>query len=306
MTIKPSSPLSRNSVYRKTHELLRRLITCKQREFFAAIEEPAAFSVAFVDVPGTRVQLFVTCLVDLLYPEVGERTVALLERLGCEVAFPAGQTCCGQPALSSGYPEQARIVADRFLDAFADTEGPIVAPFGSCVHMVRHHYPRLYDGERGQIAARLAERTYELPSFIVDELGREVVGGRYPSSGVTPVAYHHECHMRFGLGVTAAPISLLRGVAGCTLVDPPRGELCCGFGGTFSLQLGDVSVAMADEKLDSAMAAGARAIVSTDVGCLMHLEGRARRRELPLRVHHLVDLLEPDGAEAFGRAGASP
>jgi L-lactate dehydrogenase complex protein LldE len=246
--------------------------------------------------PAPRVQLFVTCLVDLLYPEIGERTVALLERLGCEVAFPSTQTCCGQPALSSGYPRDAVTVAERFLDAFADTEGPIVAPFGSCVHMVRHHYPRLLEGERAAIAARLAARTYELPTFIVDKLGRPAVGGRYPGSGMTTVAYHHECHMRYGLGVTAAPMSLLRGVAGCTIVEPLHGGLCCGFGGTFSLKLTDVSVAMADEKLDSALGAGARAIVSTDVGCLMHLEGRARRRGLPLRVHHLVDLLEPDGA----------
>jgi len=246
-------------------------------------------------VPAPCVQLFVTCLVDLLYPEVGERTVALLERLGCEVAFPSAQTCCGQPALSSGYPRDAVKVADRFLDAFADTEGPIVAPFGSCVHMVRHHYARLYDGERATVAAGLAARIHDLPSFIVDELGRPAVGGRYPGRAGTAVAYHHECHMRYGLGVTKAPMSLLRGVAGCTIVEPARGELCCGFGGTFSLKLGDVAVAMADEKLDSALAAGAQAIVSTDVGCLMHLEGRARRRELPLRVHHLVDLLEPDG-----------
>lgn len=246
-------------------------------------------------MPRPRVQLFVTCLVDLLYPGIGERTVSLLERLGCEVAFPPTQTCCGQPALSAGYPSEALTVADQFLDAFADTEGAIVAPFGSCVHMVRHHYPRLYQDERATIAARLAARTYELASFVVDELGRKAVGGRYPSPGVTAVAYHHECHMRYGLGVTDAPMSLLRGVAGCTIVEPARSELCCGFGGTFSLKLGDVSVAMADEKLDSALQAGAQAIVSTDVGCLMHLEGRARRRDLPLRLHHLVDLLEPDG-----------
>jgi L-lactate dehydrogenase complex protein LldE len=250
---------------------------------------------SFRHMSAAPVQLFVTCLVDLLYPEIGERTVALLERLGCEVAFPTTQTCCGQPALSTGYPHQAVTVAERFLEAFADTEGPIVAPFGSCVHMVRHHYPRLFGGERATVAAELAARTYELSSFIVEELGRETVGGRYPGPGGTAVAYHHECHMRYGLGVTAAPMSLLRGVAGCTIVEPPRGELCCGFGGTFSLKLSDVSVAMADEKLDSAMEAGAQAIVSTDVGCLMHLEGRARRRGLPVHVHHLVDLLEPDG-----------
>ena len=246
-------------------------------------------------VPVPRVQLFVTCLVDLLYPDVGERAVALLERLGCEVAFPSGQTCCGQPALTSGYPREATAVAGRWLDAFAGTDGFIVAPFGSCVHMVRHQYARLFEGERAAAAAALAARTYELSNFIVEQLGRADVGGRYPAPGMTRVAYHHECHLRYGLGVREAPLTLLRGVAGCTLVEPARGELCCGFGGTFALKLPAVSVAMADEKLDGALHAGAQAIVSTDVGCLMHLEGRARRRGLPLRVHHLVELLEPDG-----------
>jgi L-lactate dehydrogenase complex protein LldE len=250
---------------------------------------------------GVPVQLFVTCLVDLLYPRVGERTVSLLERLGCEVEFARGQTCCGQPALNSGHPAAARTVASRFLDAFAETDGPIVAPFGSCVHMVRHHYPQLFaDAGVGQVqlARALGARTTDLASFVVDVLGRSDVGGRYPGSGhgpPVPVAYHHECHLLRGLGVADAPLALLRGVAGCTLVEAERGDLCCGFGGTFSLKMSDVSVAMADEKLDRALAAGARAIVSTDVGCLMHLEGRARRRGLPLAVHHLVDLLEPDG-----------
>jgi len=242
-----------------------------------------------------RVQLFVTCLVDLLQPGVGERTVGLLERLGCEVAFPAGQTCCGQPAHNSGYADDARRVAERFLDVFAATDGPIVAPFGSCVHMVRHGYPRLFadDPTRAETAAAVAERTFDLATFVVGELGHDQVGGRYPGDRDTAVAYHHECHMLRGLGSAEPPLS--RGVTGCRLVEPEHGALCCGFGGTFALKLADVSVAMADEKLDRAMAAGARAIVSTDVGCLMHLEGRARRRGLDLRVHHLVDLLEPGG-----------
>jgi L-lactate dehydrogenase complex protein LldE len=293
--IKASSPPSRNPVSRKTHELLRGGEYLQTAGILARDPGTARIFRSFRAVPGPRVQLFVTCLVDLLYPEVGERAVALLERLGCEVSFPATQTCCGQPGVTSGYPRDAVTVADRFLETFADTEGPIVAPFGSCVHMVRHHYPRLFKGERAAIAAGLGARTYELSSFIVDELGRPAVGGHYPGPGTTAVAYHHECHMRHGLGVTAAPLSLLRGVAGCTIVEPARTELCCGFGGTFALKLSDVSVAMADEKLDNALAAGAQAIVSTDVGCLMHLEGRARRRGLPVQVHHLVDLLEPDG-----------
>jgi len=245
-----------------------------------------------------RVQLFVTCLVDLLYPEVGERTVALLERLGCEVSFPAAQTCCGQPAANSGYPDDARRVAGHFIDVFAATEGPIVAPFGSCIHMVRHHYPRLFadDHERLRLARAVGERTHELAGFIVSELGHDEVGGRYPGPAGATIAYHAECHLLRGLGGGEHPQRLLAGVAGCELVEVERAELCCGFGGTFSLKLPALSAAMADEKLDSALRAGADAIVSTDVGCLMHLEGRARRRGLGLRVHHLVDLLEPSGA----------
>ena len=244
-----------------------------------------------------RVQLFVTCLVDLLQPDVGERTVALLERLGCEVAFPADQTCCGQPAMNSGYPDEARRVADHWLEVFGPTEGPIVAPFGSCVHMVRHGYRRLYAEEPGRLVAaeELAARTFDLATFVVERLGHAEVGGRYPGPDAA-VAYHHECHMLRGLGSSEPPLSLLGGVAGCTVVHPERADLCCGFGGTFSLKLPEVSTAMADEKLDRALDAGADAIVSTDVGCLMHLEGRARRRGLDLRVHHLVDLLEPEGS----------
>jgi len=244
-----------------------------------------------------RVQLFITCLVDLVYPEVGERTVALLERLGCEVEFPAGQTCCGQPAQNSGHPDDARRVAAHFLDVFAPTEGPIVAPFGSCAHMVRHHYPHLFaeDPERLAQVEDVTARTFDIASFIVDELGLDQVGGRYPGPEGTTVAWHPECHLMRGLDVRDQPLSLLRGVDGCQLVEPEHVELCCGFGGTFSLKLPEISAGMADEKLDRAAAAGAQAIVSTDPGCLMHLEGRARRRGVPLRIHHLVDLLEPEG-----------
>jgi L-lactate dehydrogenase complex protein LldE len=228
-------------------------------------------------------------LVDLVHPAVGERTVALLERLGCEVRFPAGQTCCGQPALNSGHPHAARRVAHAFLDAFAETDGPIVAPFGSCVHMVRHAYGRVVgDDDR---AAAVAARVRDLPSFIVEDLGRTDVGGAY--DGV--VAWHDECHLLRGTGGAGAARRLLRGVRGCRVVEVEHPDLCCGFGGTFALKVPKVSAAMADEKLDRALAAGAEAIVSTDPGCLMHLEGRARRRGLDLKVHHLVDLLEPDG-----------
>jgi len=236
-----------------------------------------------------EVQLFITCLVDLAAPGVGERTVSLLERLGCTVSFPAGQTCCGQPAFNSGHPDPARRVAERFVEVFTATEGPIVAPFGSCVHMVQHGYRRLL-GDSPEAAA-VAVRTRDLFSFIVDDLGVSDVGGRFDGT----VAWHDECHLLRGSGGAGAARTLLDGVEGCSVVETERPELCCGFGGTFSMKLPKVSAAMADEKLDRAVDAGATAIVSTDPGCLMHMEGRARRRGMALRCHHLVDLLEPDG-----------
>ena len=237
-----------------------------------------------------HVQLFVTCLVDLVQPAVGERTVRLLERLGCTVAFPAGQTCCGQPAYNSGHPAAARKVAEAWLRAFEPTSGPIVAPFGSCVHMVRHHYERLL----GPRAAPTTARVRDLASFVVQDLGREEVGGRYPGPEGTAVAWHDECHLLRGVGGAGHARRLLDGVAGCQVVLTERPDLCCGFGGSFALKEPQVSAAMADEKIDRAVEAGARAIVSTDPGCLMHLEGRARRRGVDLRVHHLVDLLQPE------------
>lgn len=242
------------------------------------------------------VQLFTTCLADLTYPEVAERLVALLERLGCEVACPAGQTCCGQFTWNSGYEQETLPLARHFLDVFEPDPAPLVAPFGSCVHMVRHHYPRLFRDRPAELerARALAARTHDFCSFVVDVLGVSDAGGRAPERGLK-VAYHDECHMLRGLGERDQPRRLLAGVEGVELVSVPGDELCCGFGGTFSMKLPEVSAAMADERLDRVAAAGADALVTTDVGCMMHLEGRARRRGQPLRVLHLLELLEPDG-----------
>jgi L-lactate dehydrogenase complex protein LldE len=224
-----------------------------------------------------RVQLFVTCLVDLFTPGIGERTVSLLERLGCEVEFPAGQTCCGQPAHNSGARAAAGRVGEHWREVFA-ADVPVVAPFGSCVHHVRETLG--------------AGNVHDLAGFIVDVLGHETVGGRWAGG---PVAWHDECHLLRGTRTAAAARWLLGGVEGCEVVQTERADLCCGFGGTFSLKKRAVSAAMADEKIDRALAAGATAIVSTDPGCLLHLEARARRRGLELRALHLVDLLEPEG-----------
>lgn len=247
-------------------------------------------------MPAPRVQLFVTCLADLIYPEVGERLVALLERLGCEVSFPEDQTCCGQFAWNAGYEAETLPLALHTIETFSREEGPLVAPFGSCVHMLRHHYPRLLAGRPDDLArARaLAERSFDFASFVVDELGVEQVGGRAPRPGMR-VAYHDECHLLRGLGVRDQPRRLLAAVEGLELVPLEDDELCCGFGGVFSMKLPQVSAAMADERLDRVLESGAEALVTTDVGCMMHLQGRLRRRGQELPVMHLLDLLEPEG-----------
>lgn len=242
------------------------------------------------------VQILITCLADSLYPEVGERLVSLLERLGCDVRFPDGQTCCGQPARNSGCPEQAMPLARHTLDVFDATEGVIVAPFGSCVHMIRHGYPSLCsrDRELAGAAERVGARVRDFCDFIVNDLGlRDVARGPLPK---TRVALQEECHMGRGLGVRDEPRILLDAIEGVERVEVGAERICCGFGGTFSLRQPEVSVAMADERLDRFAAAGVDRIVSTDVGCLMHMEGRARRRGLDIGVSHLLDLLEPDGS----------
>ena len=242
-----------------------------------------------------RAQLFTTCLADLLYPEVAERLVCLLERLGCEVTFPGDQTCCGQFAWNTGYEAETLPLALHTIEVFSRDQAPLVAPFGSCVHMLRHHYPRLLRDRPDDLArARaLAERSFDFATFVVDELGIEAAGGRAPREGMR-VAYHDECHLLRGLGARDQPRRLLAGVEGAEVVPLEGDELCCGFGGVFSMKLPQVSAAMADERIDRVLASGAEALVTTDVGCMMHLRGRLRRRGEDLPVLHLLELLQPE------------
>lgn len=235
-----------------------------------------------------RVSLFVTCLVDAMYPEVGVSTVKLLRRLGVEVDFPTEQTCCGQPAFNSGHHDAARDAARQMVRAFDQSEY-VVGPSGSCVSMVRHYYPELFAGHPEEAAAnRFVEKCYELSQFVVDVLGIEDLGGSY--SGVA--TYHTSCHMTRGLGVRAAPQKLLSRINGLRMVDLPLAEECCGFGGTFAVKMADLSTAMADDKVDHVEETGARLLVGSDMACLMHLSGRMARRGSDVRAVHLATLLE--------------
>jgi L-lactate dehydrogenase complex protein LldE len=233
----------------------------------------------------------VTCLVDLLDPRVGVATVALLERYGVAVDFPERQTCCGQPAFNSGFEAEARSVGRGLLDAFGGG-GPVVSPSGSCTAMVRTYFPRLFRGTPEEERAQdLASRTFELSEFLVDVLGVEA-DGRWPGR----VTFHDSCHGLRELGLSGQGRHLLSGVEDLELVEMDRPEVCCGFGGTFSLRLPGLSTAMADDKVVQAEATGADALVAGDTGCLMHLAGRLSRKRSPIRAMHLATLL----AEAQG------
>jgi L-lactate dehydrogenase complex protein LldE len=239
-----------------------------------------------------RVQLLVTCLVDLVRPSAGEAAVRVLRRSGHEVAFPAGQTCCGQPAWNSGFPDEARRVAATTLDALAATDGPIVGLSGSCVATMHHVWPELFaaDVARHGQAVEIAGRVRELGAFLAE--GAAPVE-RLP--GARPVAFHCSCHQRRELGQAGAGPALLATLPGVEHVPLPQDELCCGFGGTFSVKFPQVSGAMGLDKARSVVESGARELVSSDLGCLLHVAGCAASAGIELETTTLAELLDREG-----------
>ncbi len=221
-----------------------------------------------------RVQLFATCLGDLLFPAAVEDAEFLLREAGCAVEFPRSQVCCGQPAFNAGHRGAARRVARTFVSAF-DRGAPIVCPSGSCTTMVAHSLPELLDCEPYPV--------WELSAFLHAQ-------GFVPPArnGGRRLAYHDSCHMLRELGISEAPRALLER-SGAEVISLPRADLCCGFGGTFSVRQPEVSVAMADDKLGGAH--GADALVTADPGCLMHLRGRAQKARFGPPLVHLATAL---------------
>lgn len=240
-----------------------------------------------------RLALYVTCLVDLMRPSVGFAALRLLETAGCEVAVPTGQTCCGQPAWSAGNRELA---ADLAKKAIAELEGYdyVVIPSGACTDQIRHVYPQLFadDTAWGQRARALAARTYELTGFLVDVLHFAAPPGEFAGS----VTYHDSCKGLRALGVKQQPRQLLLKVPGLSLQEMPDCEECCGFGGAFSVRFGEVSTQIVDRKCESIGLAGADAVVGGDLGCLINIEGRLRRRgDAATRVLHVAEVLAGGG-----------
>jgi L-lactate dehydrogenase complex protein LldE len=236
-----------------------------------------------------RVSLFVTCLVDQLWPRVGVATVNVLQRTGCTVEFEEGQTCCGQPAFNTGYLDHARTLAQRWISLVEkSTADAIVLPSGSCTAMV-HHFRTLFqeEPEWERRAQQAAKRTYELSSFLVNMLGVEDVGAVFNGR----LAWHDACHTLRELGQREEPRRLLARVRGAEIVELDDGESCCGFGGTFSVKYPEVSVSILDHKIDAIRRAKVNAIVSSDTSCLMHIAGRLQRLDIPVRALHLAEVL---------------
>ena len=239
-----------------------------------------------------RVALFVPCYVDLINPEVGVSVVRVLRRLGVEVVYPEGQTCCGQPAFNSGFFDEARTVARHFLEVFEKERWDyVVCPSGSCTTMVSHYYPFLLKDlpDERERSEALGHRVREFSDFLVNVLKVKDLGAHHAGRAV----FHCGCHQRRELGVLEEPKELLRNVEGLELLDWENEELCCGFGGTFSVKMPDISTAMADEKIRALEKSGADTLISGDSSCLMHLEGRLRRTGHDTRVLHLAQVLDP-------------
>lgn len=239
---------------------------------------------------GKPVSLFVTCMVDMLYPQTGMSVVHVLEHLGVEVDFPMSQTCCGQPGFNAGYRDEARAVARQFLRAFQDAE-VIVTPSGSCAAMVRHEYPALFaqDPQLHEEAVRLANITWEFTEFIVEGLGISDLQARLPQA--QSFAFHDACHGLRLLGLGSEARALLANVENATLLDLPDADVCCGFGGLFSVKMADVSGAMLRNKLQAIEQSAADCILTGDVSCLTHMNGGLQRRGAAKRVRHIADVL---------------
>ena len=235
------------------------------------------------------VQLFVTCILDTLYPHIGEAVVRVLQRAGVEVAFPPGQTCCGQPAFNAGMRAQARPLAIHTICTFEKTRGPVVVPSGSCTDMIRRGYLELFDGDRQWLprARALAQRTYELTEFLVDVLGVSDLGAYFPGR----ITYHSSCHLLRGLGVDRQPRLLLSKVRGAEFVELPGTDECCGFGGVFSVEHPELSTAMLERKIANLASTGADVAVACDAGCITNINGGLHRQGRLLRMVHIAEIL---------------
>jgi len=233
------------------------------------------------------VQLFIPCFVDQLYPQVAFNMVKVLEKAGCNVTYNTNQTCCGQPAFNAGFWGEAKDVCSKFLKDFSG-EGYIVAPSASCVGFVRNYYEKVFENSSDKVSyKKIASRTYEFSEFLVKVLKVEDLGASFPGKAT----YHDSCAALRECQIKEEPRKLLSNVKGLELVEMNDVETCCGFGGTFAVKFEPISIAMGDQKVTNASATGAEYLISTDMSCLMHIDGCNKFKNAGLKVMHLADVL---------------
>jgi L-lactate dehydrogenase complex protein LldE len=236
-----------------------------------------------------KAQLFITCLGDQFYTKTLQNMTRILERLGVELIFPLEQTCCGQPLFNNGFEDQTRPVALNFLHAFGKSDAPIIGPSGSCVGMVKHHYPSLFKAGTPEhaLAVEISSRIFEFTEYLVNVLKVTDVGAVYPHK----VTYHATCHYLREMGLKSESKSLLNAVKGLEFVPLKEEETCCGFGGSFTVTFPEVSRAMMENKVKHIIASGADTVVMCEPGCLMNIAGGLQKARSHIRAMHIIDLL---------------
>jgi len=236
-----------------------------------------------------RVSLFATCLIDTFFPETGEAVIKLLQHFGVDIVYPKEQTCCGKPPNSAGYRKEARQAAEHFISVFEGTD-PIVIPSGSCASMVKNHYPELFkdDPKMFRKAEAVARRTFEFSQFLTHVLKANETG--FPN-GHGKITYHASCQLTRELGVKTEPLDLIKSIHGVEFVPMTNADRCCGFGGVFMGKLPEISMALADDKVDSILETNADIVTGCDHGCLMNIMDAAKRRNSSFEVKHLAAVL---------------
>lgn len=234
-----------------------------------------------------NVQLFIPCFVDQLYPETGMNMVKVLEKLGCKVTYNMKQTCCGQPAFNAGYREEAKAVARKFLEDFK-SDSYIVSPSGSCTGYVRNYYDKFFENSSDHNRCnRLQANMYEFTEFLTKVLNADNVGATLAGKAT----YHDACGALRECGIKEGPRRLLQQVKGLEMVEMKECETCCGFGGTFAVKYEPISIGMAQVKVKSALETGAQYMITTDVSCMMHIQGYINENKFPIKTMHIADVL---------------
>lgn len=235
-----------------------------------------------------KVQLFIPCYIDQLYPQTGQNTLEILEKVGCEVIYNPNQTCCGQPAFNSGYWGESKALAEKFFNDY-DPNMPIVSPSGSCTGFIKRHYAKLFANEAEKLALcdTVSSNLFELSDFLCNQLKIVDLGSVFPHK----VTLHRSCSSIREYGLTNEPERLLSHVKGLELIEMEESTTCCGFGGTFAIKQTDISTAMVAKKVEHALATGAEYIVGTEASCLMNITSYCQRQGLPIRGIHLADIL---------------